>query len=72
MVSDEQWTAISNIPVPAIDPQGAVILASAVIDQQAGLATCADSIEAWIEGTPMLEQAEREELLAVLYAASNR
>jgi hypothetical protein len=72
MVSEERWAAISDIPVPAIDPRGAAILASAVIDQQADLARCADSIEAWIEGSSMLEQSEREELLAVLYAASNR
>jgi len=72
VVSDEQWAAITSIPVPAIDPQGAATLVSAIIDQASGLARCADSVEEWIESTPSLERSEREEILAVVRLVSDR
>lgn len=65
-VSDERWKAITAVPVPSIDPQGVAILASAVIDQVSGLASCADSITEWIERSPSLNLSDREELLAVI------
>jgi len=70
-VREDRWKAITNISVPAIDPQGTATLVSAVIDQHSGLATCADSIEAWIESTPSLDRSERDELLAILHLVSN-
>ena len=53
--------SITMIPVPALDPLGAATLVSAIIDQQSGLAKCADSLARWVEGSPSLGGREREE-----------
>lgn len=65
-IPEEQWASIVDTPVPALDPLGAATLVSAVVDQQSGLAKCADSMARWIETESSLERREREELLAIL------
>ncbi len=66
VVSDQDWVAITNTPVPSLDPLGAAVVASAMIDQRSGLADCADSMIRWVESTPALAESERAQLLAML------
>lgn len=65
-VPPDQWQAIIQIPLPALDPLGAATLVSAVIDQRSGLAACADSIVGWLETTNDLQSRDRSELRAFL------
>lgn len=44
VIVEQHWGAMTRTPVPRLDPLGAAILTSALIDQQSGLALCADSI----------------------------
>ncbi len=66
VVGDELWRDMINTPVPALDPLGAAIVSSAIIDQRSGLAPCADSISGWLQTAEGFDSGEKAEMLAVL------
>ncbi len=55
--------------IGALGQRAAELLASAVADQRAGLAACADDIRVWAEGEPKLSASDRAAIVAALGAA---
>jgi len=66
LIVEQHWGEMTRAPLPTLDPLGAAILTSAIIDQQSGLVLCADSISSWLRNAAGFEFEERTELLALL------